>query len=92
LNIMKLHTTSTLFLGSLISASAHPHLNQDTASHLRQTPSTTIGFEYLDKPMHTTALMAGEAWRLSTNAEAERTRSLEPVSTDRIKLEVQMDL
>ncbi|KAF2688811.1 hypothetical protein K458DRAFT_414505 [Lentithecium fluviatile CBS 122367] len=70
---MKLPTASILFLGSVVRSSAHPHPNTQT----QQTPSsTTVDFALLDKPMHTTALMAGDAWRLTMEANAAaRTRS-----------------
>jgi hypothetical protein len=71
---MKLLLTFLFALATLLSASAQPHQ--------RQAPTPAVFAT--EKPMHTTALMAGAAWSLSRDAALQatlraRTRPTQPV-------------
>lgn len=54
---MRFLTTITLILTTLTLASAWPHR--------RGVAPADTDEDMLEKPMHTTALMAGEAWKLT---------------------------
>lgn len=85
--------TQAIILYPLALASANPNPDQAQAPvPSQQNSQPNIDFASLNKPMHTTALMAGEALRLSKEVEAARTRSATSVPTGRSKEEEQMDL
>jgi hypothetical protein len=97
-------STSILLSGSIVIASARPQLYPRVdLSYTQYAPSpspspstTTFDFAYLNRPMHTTALMAGEAWMATreaeTEAEATRTESLRSRPTGVGEVEEQVEL
>jgi hypothetical protein len=80
---------------AIVSALPHPYPRVDLSyTQYASSPSTTFDLAYLNKPMHTTALMAGEALIATREAEADATRtaSVGPRPTGTGEVEDQVEL
>lgn len=87
-------TTILFIFKSLVLTGAHGYRDQASTStipHATDGPSS-INFAYLSKPLHTTALVAGEAWRLTREAEEARTRSADSRGTDTSEADERLEL
>lgn len=84
----------TFLSGFLVGVSALPQsYPRVDLAHTKNAPSpTTFDLAYLNRPMHTTALMAGEAMRLTQEAEAARTSGVESRVVESSEVDRQVEL